>query len=164
MIYVMIALGIFILDSAIKFLIETFAGEKERVPVFGGKAYLTRCHNEGACLNLGENKRELVKYISLVLTGVCLLIFVFTLGHRGKHLLKTGLAFLLGGAFSNTYDRMFRKYVVDYLGFSAENKKLSNTIFNISDFFIMIGAAFISISGMCSRSARKKKKKAKKDR
>lgn len=151
MLYIVIALGIFILDSAIKFLIEIFAKKQERIPIFGGKAYLTKCYNEGACLNLGEKKRELIKYISVALTAVCLVIFVFTLGRHGKHLLKTGLAFLLGGSFSNTYDRMFRKYVVDYLGFSVKNKKLSNTIFNVSDFFIMIGAAFIAVSGIFSK-------------
>ena len=37
-----------------------------------------------------------------------------TLGQKGKAALKLGLAFLLGGAFSNTYDRLKRKYVVDY--------------------------------------------------
>lgn len=158
MLYIMVILGIFIFDGVIKFLIETMAVETERIPVFGGRAYLTKCHNKGAFLNLGETRRELIKGVSFVLTGVCLLIFVFTLGKHGKHLLKTGMACLLGGAFSNTYDRMFRKYVVDYLGFSVENKKLSNIIFNISDFFIMLGAALISCSSIITQSNRHKNK------
>ena len=40
--------------------------------------------------------------------GVCA-----ELGMRGKKLLKAGLSLLLGGAFSNTYDRVMREYVVD---------------------------------------------------
>lgn len=158
MVYVVIALGIFLLDSVIKFLIEVYGKQQERIPVFGGRAYLTKCYNKGAFRNLGESRSELVKYVSVALTLGCLLIFVFTLGRHGKHLLKLGLSMLLGGSFSNTYDRMSRKYVVDYLGFSVENKKISNTVFNVSDFFIMIGAAFITLSGMLPGKRKKKTK------
>ncbi|MFR3251023.1 MAG: signal peptidase II [Eisenbergiella sp.] len=49
------------------------------------------------------------------LTLAVLILFLLSLGQKGNGLLKTGLAFLLGGAFSNTYDRLSRKYVVDYV-------------------------------------------------
>lgn len=55
-------------------------------------------------------------------------------------MLKTGLSILLGGAYSNTYDRLVRGYVVDYFGFQVKNERLRNIVFNISDFCIMIGA------------------------
>lgn len=141
MIYAAITILIFVIEFVIKFFVEKLAEENKRIPIFDGKMYLTKYHNEGAFLNFGEGKRVAIKYISLVLTAGCLLVFVFTLGRHGKQLLKLGLSFLLGGAFSNTYDRMVRQYVVDYVGFNVKNKKFSNTIFNISDFFIMIGAA-----------------------
>lgn len=47
---------------------------------------------------------------------------------------------LLGGAFSNTYDRCRRKYVVDYFSFGVKWKRLSRIVFNISDFGIILGA------------------------
>lgn len=162
MIYVAITILIFVVEFAIKFIVEKLADDNKRIPIFDGKMYLTKYHNEGAFLNFGQGKRVAIKYISLVLTGGCLLVFVFTLGRHGKHLLKLGLSFLLGGAFSNTYDRMVRKYVVDYVGFNVKNKKFSNTIFNISDFFIMIGAA-LSVIQMPPKGQKKgKKKKSKK--
>jgi len=55
--------------------------------------------------------------------------------------LKMSMALLLGGAYSNLYDRMKREYVVDYFGFNVKNQKLRSIVFNISDFCIMIGAA-----------------------
>lgn len=158
MIYIVITVLIFIVEFIIKFFVEKLAEEKKRIPIFGGKMYLTKYHNEGAFLNFGEGKRVAIKYISLVLTAGCLLIFVFTLGRHGKHLLKLGLSMLLGGAFSNTYDRMVRQYVVDYVGFNVKNKKFSNTIFNISDFFIMIGAA-LSVVQIPPKKQKKKKEK-----
>ena len=57
---------------------------------------------------------------------------------------------LLGGAVSNTCDRMTRGYVVDYLGFNVKSKKLSNIIFNLSDFFIMAGA-LLSVSSVSEK-------------
>ncbi len=145
MIYISFVIIIFIVEFAIKSVVEALAKEKERISVVGGRMYLTKYHNKGAFLNFGEGKRIAVKYASLALTVVCLLVFVFTLGRKGKHILKLGLSMMLGGAFSNTYDRMVRGYVVDYVGFHVPNQKFSNTIFNLSDFFIMIGAALTVI-------------------
>ena len=54
-------------------------------------------------------------------------------------MMKTGLALLLGGALSNTYDRLKRKYVVDYFSFGVKWKRLRNIVFNISDFCILAG-------------------------
>lgn len=156
MIYVLIALLIFAAESVIKFLVEKLATERKRVSVFGGKLYLTKYHNKGAFLNFGEGKRVAVKYTSLILSVGCLVVFVFTLGRRGKKLLKTALSMLLGGALSNTCDRMSRGYVVDYVGFNVKNKKLSNTVFNISDFFIIIGA-LLSVVQMPGEKKRKRR-------
>ena len=55
-------------------------------------------------------------------------------------MLRVGLSLLLGGAFSNTYDRLKRKYVVDYVSFGVKWKKLRQVVFNISDFCIITGA------------------------
>ena len=60
-------------------------------------------------------------------------------------MLKWGLTLLLGGAYSNTYDRLARKYVVDYVSFNGPFR-LRNVMFNIGDFCIMIGA-LISVIG-----------------
>lgn len=147
MVYVTVAGVIFLLDSVIKFLVEHLADGRKRVPVFGGKMYLTKYHNKGAFLNFGESRRVAVRYVSLALTAGCFVVFVVTLGRKGKGLLKLGLSMMLGGAFSNTYDRMARGYVVDYAGFSSKWKRFSDIAFNISDFCIIIGAMLSALSG-----------------
>ena len=78
--------------------------------------------------------------ISVVLTAVLTVVFLLTLGTAGKGLLKWGLALLLGGAYTNTYDRLKRKYVVDYVSFNVPVKGIRRIVFNIGDFCIMIGA------------------------
>jgi signal peptidase II len=97
-------------------------------------------HNKGAFLDAGEKHSLLVAALSLALTLALTVVFLLTFGMKGGSLLKTGLALLLGGAYSNTYDRLRRHYVVDYVSFPTKNKKIRNVVFNISDFCIAIGA------------------------
>ena len=146
----MISAGIGILiasvDSIIKQVQEQNGSFGIKKEIFGGKAYLTKHHNRGFCGNLFDKHTEVVKGVSICLCIICFLTYIFTLGKKGKKLLRVGLATLLGGAYSNTYDRMIRGYVVDYVGFNVPNEKFGNLVFNISDFAIIIGAMICAIS------------------
>ncbi len=55
-------------------------------------------------------------------------------------LIKLGLSFVVGGAFSNVYDRLVRRYVVDYFSFNVKWERLRRIVFNISDLFIFLGS------------------------
>lgn len=113
-----------------------------------GRILIRRHHNRGVMLNFLQKWQPAVAVLSLALTAIVTVLFGLSFGMRGNNLLRVGLAFLLGGAFSNTYDRLKRKYVVDYLSFGIKWKKLRRIIFNISDFCIIIGAllAVVGIS------------------
>lgn len=105
-----------------------------------GRLFIQKYHNRGAMLNLGEKRPGLIAAVSVLLTVFALVLFVLSFGSRGNNLLRVGLAFLLGGAFGNTYDRLRRKYVVDYVSFPGKGKRFSRIVFNISDFAIIAGA------------------------
>lgn len=103
-------------------------------------ATLCYSRNEGAFLNLGERKPLLIRLISVMLTVFLGVVFAVTLGKAGKGLLKAGLSLLLGGAFSNTYDRLKNKMVTDYIRFDFGPRRFRQIVFNLGDFAIMIGA------------------------
>lgn len=141
---------IFLGELVLKNHIERNLTEGKTVPKWKGRILLRKHYNRGAMLNIGENRQKLIALLSVILTIVAGIVFIITLGHRGNHMLRIGLAFLLGGAFSNTYDRVKRKYVVDYFSFAVPWKgrfwiKLRNIVFNISDIFIILGAALTAI-------------------
>lgn len=152
--YVLAVIGIFLGDLWIKDRIEGSDTDKSgnvldrgregdcRRPMTlaGGRIRIRKYHNEGAMLNLGQTRRKVVAALSVALTGVVGVMFLCSLGQRGNRLLRAGLALLLGGAFSNTYDRLKRRYVVDYLAFRTGCKPLDRVVFNFSDFCIMTGA------------------------
>lgn len=143
--YALLAVTVFTLDLLIKNYIERHKTEGESALACGGLIVVRKYHNKGAFLNLGEKKQKLMTLVSLLLTLFMTVVFLTTFSFRGRKLLKTGLAFLLGGAYSNTYDRLVRRYVVDYVSFPVKNKKVSNIVFNISDFCIMIGALMMTL-------------------
>ncbi len=152
MIYAIIAALIFALDMGIKNWIERKIPDGKERRVGGGLLLIRKYHNEGAFLNMGEKKRGLVALVSIALTLALTVLFLVTFTCRGSRLLKSGLALLLGGAYSNTYDRMRRRYVVDYVSFPVRNKAIRNIVFNISDFCIMIGALLMVLGSAPSNS------------
>lgn len=148
MIYAILSALIFSLDFVIKEQVENGAAEGEERKIADSHLLLRKYHNKGAFLNIGEDNSRLVSIVSVVLTLALTVLFLATFTFKGSRLLKTGLALLLGGAYSNTYDRMRRKYVVDYVSFPVKNKFIRQIVFNISDFFIIIGALCIVLGSV----------------
>lgn len=137
--------AIFFGDLWIKNHIEDTIADGEIREKWGGKLLIRKYHNRGAALNVGEKKRPVVAALSVVLTLVVTVLLIVSLGQKGNNLLRAGLSLMLGGAFSNTYDRLKRKYVVDYVSFGVKWKKLRRIVFNISDFCIVIGALLTAL-------------------
>lgn len=144
--YIGMTAAIFSMDLFVKNHMERTLGEGIEKEKAGGLIRLRKHHNKGAFLNAGQEKRAAVAAVSLLLTIVLTVFFIVTLGTKGNTALKTGLSLLLGGAFSNTYDRLKRGYVVDYLSFCVGWKWFDRIIFNISDFCIIIGAFVTALS------------------
>ncbi|MGN0305366.1 MAG: signal peptidase II [Lachnospiraceae bacterium] len=136
-----------ILFVGLEYGLKTYAEKKlpqgKEVLILKGKIRLRRYHNRGAFLSLMESHRKLLKIISLLLTGMIAVFFCLTLFHSGNRLLKLSLTLLLGGAFSNTYDRLKRAYVVDYFSFQSPFPALNRIVFNLSDFAILIGSLLL---------------------
>lgn len=140
-----IIVGVFFGDLWIKNQVERKLVEGSEQKRAKGLLLLRKHHNRGMVLNVGEKKSKIVAVFSAVLTVMALFAFVLSLGQRGNHLLRVGLSLLLGGGFSNTYDRLKRKYVVDYVSFNVRCRGIRRIVFNCSDFCIMIGALLIAL-------------------
>lgn len=149
MIYIAIAAAIFLVELGVKEWVERQTNAGEEKEILRGKLLLHKYHNRGAFLNMGASGSGFVAILSLLLTLCLTLVFVMTFGVRGGRLMKTGLSFLLGGAYSNTYDRLRRRYVVDYVSFPVKNPALRSMVYNLSDFCILIGALCMALSEIC---------------
>ena len=110
-----------------------------------------RHHNRGAMLNLGQKYPGEVKGLSIGSTFMTFLMLCFSSSKRGRVFEKTGLAFILGGALSNTYDRVKKGYVMDYVSLDVKPAKIRNLVFNLSDVFIGFGLILYFISNLTAK-------------
>ena len=147
-VWILILAVIFWGDFFLKNYIESHVDEREEREICRGKLLIRKHHNKGMMLNAGQKKRKLVAAISLVFTLLLTAVFLVSLGHRGNHLLRLGLSLLLGGAFSNTYDRLRRGYVVDYVSFPVKWQGFRKIVFNCSDFCIIIGSLISALGAI----------------
>ena len=143
MFYIAIVILIFIYEWKIKNYMEAVYDFSKQTLILKDRLLLRKYHNYGAFLNIMEKKKKLLHLISIVFTCIISLFFFLTLFHKGNRILKLGLALLLGGSFSNTYDRLSRNYVVDYFSFCSPFPKLNRIVFNISDFCIIVGTLLV---------------------
>lgn len=139
---IFIVLAIFAADVYLKYLMEKKPDGFQK-EVLGGCLLLRKSHNRGAMLNLLEKRQQFVAGFSMGLTISLTLAGIYLLGQKGLRLLKTGLAFLLGGAYSNVFDRIMRNYVVDYFSFNVKWKRFRKIVFNLGDIFIFLGAFLV---------------------
>ena len=103
--YIMTIVSLFAGDGIIKHFVEKGEGAGGRLQL-SEKIVIKKYHNKGAMLNIGEKHHRFVALLSLVFSAFVTGMFVVTLGMKGRVLLNTGLALILGGPYSNTYDRL----------------------------------------------------------
>lgn len=148
MIYFIISAGIFVTDFVVKHLVEKKLEYNKPEKKLKDKLIIRKIYNRGGALNTLDSNQEFVAGFSAALTFVAISSQLFLLGKKGAHFLKIGLSFVIGGAASNVYDRIVRKYVVDYFSFNTKFKKIKDIVFNISDMFIFIGTAMATLYGI----------------
>lgn len=82
--------------------------------------------NRGFARNRLDDHPQIVAAVSALLTAAVLKETVS--GKKNTF----GYALILGGALSNTYERIFKGYVTDYI-------RIGNMVYNVSDFSIFAG-------------------------
>lgn len=145
MIYFIISAGIFGMDFVVKHLVEKKLEYNKPEKKFKDKLIIRKIYNKGGALNTLDSNQQFVAGFSAALTFAAIVSQILLFGKKGAHVLKLALSFIIGGAASNVYDRIVRKYVVDYFSFNTKFKKLKDVVFNISDLFIFIGTAMATL-------------------
>ena len=143
LLWIQLALGLFQADLAVKQEVETNPEfEQERI-FLNEKIRIQKLHNHGtAGGKFTDHMAEIIRSSGLLTFG-SIAVFIRVLVKGGSVVQKLGFALLTGGALSNLYDRCKKGYVVDYISFCTPWRRLSNLVFNLSDFFIFAGAILI---------------------
>lgn len=139
MYYLLGALALFFGEEQIKEWVEKKLTLNQERSFCRNRLILTKHHNYGFVHNRQSHRRNRVLGVSIIglflVAGNALAVFFSELGHG----LKAGMMLLLAGGLSNVYDRIKRKYVVDY--FIINKGNLKSTIFNLADIMLLFGMA-----------------------
>ena len=133
--YFLLALTVFVLDRASKYL--AWFGYRDGHPIFfrGGFFSLRYVENSGGAFGLFPKKSYLFLVITLIAVG--LLVYLLFFSGLRQTVTKLGLALLLGGSLGNLVDRVVSGAVIDFI------QIWRTPIFNLADVAIVSGAGLV---------------------
>ena len=133
-------------DIAVKFYIESTLKRGEEHAILEQRVIVRKVYNKGMLLNTLEEYAKEVKIVSVFVTVILTIYQLFWLLRKRHFFRKVSLSLMTAGAWSNTFDRWVRGYVVDYIGFKTKWKKLTDITFNLGDFFIIAGSILYTLT------------------
>lgn len=141
----LIAAIIVVLDRLSKGLIKTHITASDSITVIPGLLNIVHTENPGIAFGMLANSSGAWRDILLIgFSAVVLIAISVVLLRPGSQLnawLRTGLAFVLGGAFGNLYDRIVNGTVTDFVEAHAGQHYFP--AFNVADSAITVGACLL---------------------
>jgi signal peptidase II len=140
------------LDPWVKWLCTENLTEGEPVRILGGLVYLSLLRNSGAAFSMGSDHTWVFPLITLVVIG-----WIVWMGARLRSVpWAISLGLVLGGAFGNLGDRLFRApgpfqgHVVDMISlFAPYAEKFA--VFNVADSCLSVGVALAVLLELTGR-------------
>lgn len=156
-----ITLLVLVLDQLTKYLVVDAFQTEEGIPVMYEQHEvvsffkITRRHNCGVAFSMGKQShywdcrdigaQRWILSVFVFAVSIGLMVWIARL-NREKLWEGLGLAFILGGALGNLFDRVLLGYVVDFIVVHHESWPWPEfPSFNIADSAITVGAALLLI-------------------
>ena len=143
-VWMVIAVGVFVGDQVTKAVVEASIPEHTTVPVIPHFLNLIHTKNAGAAFGLFSDSPSAWKTVLLIVVSSLLLAMVVGVVWRNQQLrweTGAGLALILGGALSNLFDRIRFGRVVDFV--DVYFRTYHWYTFNLADSAIVVGAGFL---------------------
>jgi signal peptidase II len=129
------------LDQWMKYYVRTHLDLYESVPLWPGVINLTSHRNTGAAFGILAGQQWFF-ILSTVLVVLGVLYYRYKGELKGRPLMSTGLALLVGGAIGNGIDRAVSGKVTDFFDLQF----VHYAIFNIADVAINVAVALMALS------------------
>ncbi len=109
--------------------------------VIEGILSLTFVENQGAAFGILQGYRWLFVFLTVVI--ICFISYYYIKMPKSRPYLwiRVSLVLISAGAIGNCIDRLFRKYVVDFLQFDF----IRFPVFNIADIFVVVGTILLAV-------------------
>lgn len=150
--WLLLSLGILVLDQLSKYWVDLHFTPWVPYPVFSG-FNITLAWNNGAAFSFLSGAGEWHRWFFVVFSLLMSVVFVIWLRRLPENavLQPLAIALLLGGAAGNLIDRLFFGYVVDFLEVYYQNWHWP--VFNIADSAIFVGAVLLMLDLLRNKTA-----------
>ena len=144
-IYFFLMAFLVIADQLVKRYIDFTMEYQSTVPVIDGFFSLHYVRNTGSAFSFLADKSWGITVLSAISAVLGLMVVVLMVISCFKHLKLLGFAFSLiaAGAFGNLIDRVWLKYVIDYLRFDFGSYTFP--IFNVADIYVTLSCIVIAV-------------------
>ena len=132
---------LFIMDILIKFLVVNNININTNIIMIDSVFYITNVKNYGGAFSIFNNSIPILVIITIGFLGF--LVYNIKKIVVDNYYKVIYYSFLLSGILGNLVDRIFRGYVVDYIGVNIFS--YSFPIFNLADSLIVISFILISL-------------------
>lgn len=151
-IHFLLALLIVLLDRWTKRLVAARIAMYRQIPIIPGFFQLTHTENTGAAFSLFADSPSHWKTVLLIGFSLVAMVVVSVLlwKTRARTITGVALAFILGGAVGNLWDRVASGRVVDFLLFYVKGYQWP--VFNLADSAIVVGAILLVIEILWGKS------------
>jgi signal peptidase II len=156
----LIAAAVFILDRISKIIIKAHLSLYDTVRVIPGCFNIIHTENPGVAFGLFAESTSPFRAVILIGLSAAVLVLITTVlirgtnaGERRNWLMRVALAFVLGGASGNLYDRTVHGTVTDFVEVYADSHYFP--AFNIADSCITIGAVLLIIDMLRGRESQR---------
>lgn len=138
-------------DEICKQQVEENLNPGERRELFGGRVIIRKAYNRGFFLNLFEDRPRVIRGATMISSAGILIWDVLVFLKKGNFLRKLGLTLLSAGAASNTFDRMARGKVIDYIGIRSKKRFLARITANLGDLYIACGGILVMLTDLMGK-------------
>lgn len=140
-----ISLLVILVDRLSKIWVAKHISLGQAITVIPNVFRITHVLNTGAAFSMfeGAKNQEIVRYALIGFSIVAIVAVLIALWRTGQRvsLMSVSLALILGGALGNLYDRIWFKYVVDFLEVHIVHYHWPD--FNVADSCIVVGACLL---------------------
>lgn len=128
-------------DQFTKYLAVTYLAGKKEISLIPGVFELFYLENRGAAFGMFAGRQWFFIAVALAMLVIAFLVCRKLPASRHFGLLRLVCVLIAAGAAGNMLDRLFRRYVVDFLYFSL----IDFPVFNVADCYVCAGAALAVI-------------------
>ncbi len=134
---------ILIIDSWTKIVAQTKLLDGQTINFLPHFINFSLIENKGSAYGQNQNNFLLTVIVAIIITTITFITFIFFY----NPLYLTGIAFIIAGSVGNLINRIWNHgFVTDFLTFDLFSSGSPWFIFNLADFSICFGIAFISLS------------------